>query len=155
MLQLAGILDVGLALAALATDGQLTHLVQIVGQQLSPGRQHGSDVIVTQLALHMSLQLLDHQLSVGQSVCAARAARLAHAISVVGLQQTLEDIASCAPLAMRHIVALRSRLAVSTRWTDVVVIGNAGFTLATGLHRASAFRAQRIDGAILKVLRYA
>jgi len=65
LLQLAGILDGGVALAALSGDWQLSDLDQVIGQQLTPGGQHGRDVSVAQLALHMALQLLDHQLGIG------------------------------------------------------------------------------------------
>lgn len=112
-------------------------------------------MIVTQLALNMSLQLLDHQLGVGQRVRAARATRLTHFVGVVGLQQTLKDIAACTPLAMRHIVALGRGLAVLAGRAHVVVVGRAGLALAARLHRAGTFRAQRIDGAVLQILGYA
>jgi len=65
LLQLAGILDGGVALTALSGDGQLPDLDQVIGQKLTPGGQHGRDVGVAQLALHMALQLLDYQLGIG------------------------------------------------------------------------------------------
>lgn len=155
LLQLAGILDGRVALAALAGDRELGHLDQVVGQKLAPGGQHGSDVLVSQLGLDVALQLLNNQLGVGQGVGALGAPGLAHAVGVVGLQQALEDVAAGTPLAVGHIVALGSRLAVLARRADVVLVSHTALSVRGGAalgQGAGTLGAQGIDGGIFQVL---
>lgn len=155
LLQLAGILDGRFALTAPSGDRELGHLDQVVGQKLAPGGQHGSDVLVPQLALHMALQLLNHQLGVGQGVGALGAPGLAHSVGVVGLQQALEDVAAGAPLAVGHIVALGGRLAVLARRADVVLVSHTALAVSGSAalgQRAGTLGPQGVDGGIFQVL---
>lgn len=124
LIDLLGRRDARLVVATVDVREGRRDLNQIVGQQLTPGRQHGCDVRMWLAGIDSVLQHLDHRVRRRKRMRTDRRSGLASVVRVAGRQQSLEDVTAGRPVAVQHIVTFSGRRSEFARRTGGLFVGH-------------------------------